>query len=90
MDPLILVTILMVTVLVIGGVWGSVVISALMKRKHLKLQSPGPDPRIDELQADYRQLEGRLDNLEEELGFFRELHKPEASAQLPSPEDVTQ
>ena len=85
MDPFI--TIIVFTVLVIGGVWGSVIISALMKRQTLKLEALSEDPRVDEVQEDQLRLEARLEQLEEEVVFFRELHKPETPSQLPAPED---
>ena len=84
MDPFI--TIIVVIVLVIGGVWGSLIISALLKRRSARLESSPNDPRIEELQEDHRLLEARFEQLEEEVGFLRELHKPESPAQLRSPD----
>lgn len=77
---------IILTVLVTGGVWGSIILLGLFKMRAEKLQMPTQDPRFDELNEDHRQLEARLDRLEEEVGFFRELRMPEDPTQLPSPE----
>ena len=84
MEPWI--TLIVFTALVIGGVWGTVIIAALMKRQGLKLAAHQDDPRIEELQEDYRALEARFEQLEEEVSFFRELHEPESRPQLGSPD----
>ncbi len=79
-------TVVVAIVLIMSGVWGSLIIWGLLKRRDLK---PGPqsdDPRIEELQEDHRQLEARLGQLEEEVSFFRELKAPEPPAQLRSPD----
>jgi hypothetical protein len=83
MDPF--VTLVVLTVLVMSGVWGSIIIVGLLKRNalKLKLKAHPDDPRIDELQEDHHQLEARLERLEEELSFFRELQRPESPTQLP-------
>jgi len=78
-------TLIILTVLVTGGVWGSIILSGLFKGRELKLRAPTEDPRIDELREDHQQLEARLERLEEEVGFFRELQKPEEPTRLPSP-----
>jgi len=79
-------TIIVLTVLVIGGVWGSIILSGLFKRRTNKLLTPTDDPRIDQLEEDHHRLEAQLARLEEEISFFRELQKPEIPTQLPSPE----
>jgi hypothetical protein len=87
MDPFITVSILVVLVVVIGGVWGWTIISELMRARTLRLQPPSVDPRIEELADDHRRLEDRLEKLEEEVEFFRELRAPEDSRRLAVPED---
>lgn len=87
MDSLLFITIIIVTVLTVGGVWGSVILSGLMKRRATKLEAGPEDPRIEQLQEGYGLLEARLEQLEEEVSFFRELHRPESPPQLGSPED---
>jgi hypothetical protein len=77
---------IVLTVLVTGGVWGSLIISGLFKGRALELQPPADDPRIDELRGDHQQLEARLERLEEEVSFFRELQQPEDPTQLRNPE----
>ena len=78
-------TLIILTVLVTGGVWGSIILSGLFKGRTRKLQTPTDDPRIDELREDHHQLEARLEWLEGEVSFFRELQQPENPTQLPSP-----
>jgi hypothetical protein len=77
---------IVLTVLITGGVWGSIILSGLFKGRALKLQVPRDDPRIDDLIEENQQLEARLARLEEEVGFFRELQQPETPTQLPNPE----
>ena len=84
MDPFI--TLIVLTVLVISGIWGSIILSGLFKRHALKLNPPPNDPRIDVLQEDHHQLEGRLERVEEELSFLRELSRPETPIELPPPD----
>ena len=84
MDPFI--TGIVFIVLITGGIWGSMVLAALLKRLSPKLESRADDPLIEELRQDTHQLEARLDRVEEELSFFRELHEPESPVQLPSPD----
>lgn len=88
MDPMVFVLILAVTALVVGGVWGSVVLSGLMRRRAIKLESGAEDPRMGELEEGHRLLEVRLEQLEEEVSFLRELRRPESPPQLDSPEDA--
>ena len=84
MDPFI--TLVVLTVLIISGVWGSIIIAGIFKRHPPKLKTRPDDPRFDVLQEEHHQLEARFDRLEEEIGFLRELHKPEAPIQLPRPD----
>lgn len=81
MDPFITLSVVVIVALVIGGVWGGVVINELMKARTLKLQSKS-DPRVDELLEDQRLLEGRVEQMEEELDFFRRLHDPTEPSRL--------
>ena len=78
-------TLVILTMLVSAGVWGSIILSGLFKWRTLRLQTPTDDPRIDELREDHHQLEARLEWLEGEVSFFRELQQPENPTQLPSP-----
>lgn len=81
MDPFII--IIVTIVLVFGGLWGTLVLRALLQRYTAKLDQPQGDPRISELLEDGHLLEARLERVEEELAFLRELHAPAAPAQLP-------
>lgn len=82
MDPLILV----LTVVIVSGVWGSIILAGLFRRWNRKLERPAEDPRISALQENHEQLEARLERLEEEIGFFRELSRPEPPSHLPGPD----
>lgn len=77
---------LVLTVLVIGGVWGSIVLTGLFKGRTNKLLTPTDDPRIDQLEEDHLRLEAQVARLEEEVSFFRELQKPAVPTQLPGSE----
>jgi len=77
---------IVLTVLVIAGVWGSILLSGLLKRRTHKLLTPPDDPRIDQLEEDHHRLEAQVERLEEEISFFRELQQPEIRTQLPSPD----
>ena len=79
-------TLIVLTGLVTGGVWGSIILSGLFKGRTLKLQTPPDDPRIDQLEEDHHRLEAQVERLEEEISFFRELQQPENPTQLPSPD----
>ncbi|NNM05745.1 MAG: hypothetical protein HKO65_11715 [Gemmatimonadetes bacterium] len=81
------IVLIILTVLVTGGVWGSIILSGLFKGRELKLQAPADDPRLAELSEDHHQFEARLARLEEEVSFFRELQRPEKPTQLPNPEE---
>ena len=76
---------LILTVLIIGGVWGSIILSGLFRRRSLK--NPPDDPRFDVLREESYQLEARIERLEEEIGFLRELQKPEAPRQITGSEE---
>jgi hypothetical protein len=86
MNPFI--TAVVLTVLVISGVWGSLIISGLLKRRQLKPGTPLDNPRIEELREDHHRLEVRLARLEEEVRFLRELRSPKAHTQLPPSESM--
>ena len=72
---------IVMTALITGGVWGSIILSGLFKRRSLR--SSLDDPRFERLAEENQQLEARLERLEEEIQFLRELRKPETPPQLP-------
>ena len=78
MEPFI---VIWVIVLAFGGVWGTMILRAILGRrtKHLP-EAPG-DPRLGEVLDDTR-----LDQVEEELAFLRELRRPDAPHELTSSE----
>lgn len=77
---------IVMTALITGGVWGSIILSGLFKRRSLR--SSLDDPRFERLTEENQQLEARLERLEEEVGFLRELQRPGAPPQLPGPEQA--
>jgi len=89
MDALLFVLIVFVTLATIGGAWGWVLLSGWMKRRAIKLESETEDPRVGEIQESHRLLEARVEQLEEEVSFFRELHRPDSPPQLSSPGEET-
>lgn len=78
---------LVLTVIVTGGVWGSIILSGLFKMRANKLVTPADDPRIGQLEEDHLRLEAQIERLEEEISFFRELQRPGIPAQLAGPEE---
>ena len=83
MDSMLFILIVFVTVATIGGAWGWVLLSGWMKRRTIKLESATEDPRVGEILESHQLLEARVEQLEEEISFFRELHRPESLPQLP-------
>ena len=77
---------IVLTALIIGGVWGSIILSGLFKKR--SLMSLPEDPRFEVLREENQQLEARLERLEEEIGFIRELQKPEAPPLLNRSEET--
>lgn len=84
MDPLTGVILAVLILLVTVGVWGHAVIRGRMERKTLEAGGGGAD--LAALRDDYAQLEGRLQQVEEELDFLRRLREPGKAAELPGPE----
>jgi hypothetical protein len=78
--------VILVVLLAIGGVWGTVVLRALLRRV-LPRGERQSDRRIGELEVDYGQLEARFRQLEEEVGFLRALHGPDQLTELAAPTD---
>ena len=74
----------------LGLLGGGLVLSALAAglaglSRFQRRALPSPDdPTFDELQEDTHRLEARLERAQEELGFLRELHEPEATRELGS------
>ena len=89
MDELRFILIVFVTVATIGGAWCWVLLSGWMKRRAIKLESAAEDPRVGEVQESHRLLEARVEQLEEEVSFFRELHRPDPPPQLSSAGEET-
>mgnify|MGYP003934141903 FL=1 len=79
MTPFMTAVVLMI--LMVAGAWGSIILKGLFQNRSLEGQPE--DPRIDELREENQQLEVRLERLEEEIGFLRELHRPKTPTRLP-------
>ena len=77
---------IVLTIFVITGVWGSIILSGLFNKRRHQLPTPADDPRIDQLEEDHQRLEAQLERLEEEIRFFRELQQPEIPTRLPRPD----
>jgi hypothetical protein len=72
--------------LIFTGVWGSMIVSALVKRLSISTESRPDDLEIQGMREEQHLLEARVERLEEDLGFFRELYRGESPTRLPSPE----
>lgn len=79
MTPFMTAVVLMI--LMVAGAWGSIILKGLFQSR--RLEDGQEDPRLEELREENQQLEVRLERLEEEIGFLRELHRPKAPDQLP-------
>lgn len=85
MDPVTAVLIGMLMLLGGGVVWGTILLRAWLERR--APQVGGADTaRLAEMADDYRQLEGRLQQLEDEVDFLRQLKEPESARQLGVPD----
>ena len=71
--------------LVVVGHWGSIIFSGLFGRRSLK--DPPGDSEFEVLRDEDRQLEARIERLEEEIDFLRELQRPMAPRQITSSEE---
>lgn len=72
--------------LIFVGVWGSMIVSAWVKTLAIKAESSSDDLVIHGMREEQHQLEARVERLEEDLSFFRELYQREPPVQLPSPD----
>lgn len=86
MDPVTAAVVGILLMIVIGGVWGYAIISGLMKRRLMQSEGEVSATLLEDLRADYAQLEGRLQHVEEELDFLRALREPAPPGELPPPE----
>jgi len=84
MDPVTAALIAMLVMLVIGGVWGTMIIRNILEQRSARLARPTGAERLEEVLEEYQQLEVRLGRLEEEVTFLRELRAPTTSGELPS------
>ena len=76
------ITMIVAIVLIFSGVWGTLLVRALLERSSRKLESRQEDPRIADLVEDNHLLGTRLERMEEELAFMRELQEPDAPLPL--------
>lgn len=83
MDPVTAALIAMLVMLVIGGVWGTMIIRNILEQRSARLGRATRFEPLQEVVEEYRQLEVRLGRLEEEVAFLRELRAPKAPGKLP-------
>ena len=65
------------------AVWGSAFMLAWIKRFSRKIESGSDDPLLAAFREETDQLRDRLSRLEDEVGFFKELHAPDEDPRLP-------
>ena len=67
---------------VFGGIWGTMGLRAVLRRKSGSEAGSADDPRFAAAE-DMRLLEARLEQMEEEVAFLRELRTPVDRTSLP-------
>ena len=68
-----------------GVVWFTMLLRAWLERKAPRIG--GIDPaKFQEVLDDFQQLEGRLSQLEDEVGFLRQLNEPDSARRLGPPD----
>lgn len=82
MDPVTAALIAMLVVLVIGGVWGTLIIRNVLEQRSARVGRTVEAARLEDVLEECQQLEVRLGRLEEEVGFLRELRAPRPSGQI--------
>jgi hypothetical protein len=78
---------LLVIALIFVGIWGTMLVSARVKQISEGSAPPPDDRLLDEFREATRLLEARLERVEEELTFYKELRAPEVAKELPAPEE---
>jgi len=73
--------------IIFSAVWGSIFLGAYVKRLYGDRDSRPDDLFFAGLREETQQFESRLDRIEEELAFFRELNRPDSAPQLRPPEE---
>ena len=68
---------------VFGGIWGTMGLRAVLRRKSGPEAGSADDPRFAAAAEDRRILEARLEQMEQEVAFLRELRTPVDRASLP-------
>lgn len=68
--------------LVFAGVWGSIFLHQHWQLTNRQIDGTPDDPRLTALQEAQELLEQRLELVEEELTFYRELHAPKEPDRL--------
>ncbi len=70
--------------LIFLGVWGTMLVAARVKQISDGSDAGLDDRVLQDFQETARLLEARLERVEEELAFYRELRAPEVAKELPS------
>lgn len=74
---------LLILGLIFVGIWGTMIVSARVKQM-TEGSGPAMDDRLlEEFRETTRLLEARLERVEEEVEFYRELRAPTAAKELP-------
>jgi hypothetical protein len=66
-----------------GGVWGTMTLRTVLRRVGGPGSRPADDPQLAQAAEERRLLELRLEQVEEELSFLRELRSPADRPSLP-------
>ncbi len=72
---------------VFGGIWGTMGLRAALRRKSGPEAAAADDPRFAKAAEERRLLEARLEHMEEEVTFLRELRTPVDRVSLPPSQD---
>jgi hypothetical protein len=76
--------------IIFSAMWGSVVLATLLKERHRKLDarlesqlgSGLGDGELAEIHEELVRLSARMERMEDDVGFFTELNRPNQPAQL--------
>lgn len=76
---------LLILGLIFMGVWGTMIVSARVKQMSQGTRGPRDDRLLEDMLEANRLLEARLERIEEEMAFYRELRAPDLRGELPPP-----
>ena len=73
--------------IVFAAGWGSAFLLPLLRQRFKKMDQSMDHEVLARVLEDVDQLSTRLNHVEEELDFFKDLNAPEKQGQLPSPDE---